>query len=196
MCFNLFSKKKKASFVDSITPFPDEKPFISSASSADLEASALRDVARDYDASRSNVKGERSEGNVNDFLDDFDYDFLLSEFGGRIEDCAREIKNPTESDLKNALDNLTLYEGDFFTLFASDSINGCTSIGAMTKYDEPLLTVDVSVEAGTNGDKEIEKMYEKSVTAEETLKLVTDFLSGHTPDVNDGTWKFVGEKEY
>lgn len=168
MCFN-FRKRKKASIEPCIPQY--DEPF--APQNAEPQAPYAPQNTYAQNAGYSH---------------DFDYNYVLTEFGGDIEEGFREIKSPTETDLKNAVDNLTLHDGEMFTLISNEPINGYTLIGAMTEIGEALPTASVQREAGMKNGKRIEKSYDKSVTAAELLKLLCDFLNGHTPDVSDGSW--------
>ncbi|MDE7373515.1 MAG: hypothetical protein K2N18_05580, partial [Clostridia bacterium] len=131
-----------------------------------------------------------------DYSRNYNYVFTLTEFGGKIEDGYREKDNPTEEDLKNAVDNLALYDGDFFTLIGNESINGYTMIGGMTVYGDKLLTASVHKETGVKNGKRIGKAYDKQVTPNELLQMIKDFMNCRTPNINDKGWVFDKDLEF
>ena len=121
-----------------------------------------------------------------DYVPYHSYSFTLTEFGGKIEGGFREINNPTEADLKNAIDNLELYDGDFFTLISDEPINGYGMVGGMTLYGEKLLTASVHIDLGNVRGKHLGKSYDKAMTGNDLLKLTTDFLNCKTHNIKDG----------
>ena len=187
MCFK--SKKKRSS----LEPFASE-PF----SAQNLEPFKSKNSpftpqdTSPYSSQDTNSYEPQSSG----YNPNFNYVFTLTEFGGKIEDGYRETDNPTEADLQAAVDNLALYDGDFFTLIGNESVGGYTMIGGMTVYGEKLLTASVHKETGVKNGKRIGKAYDKQVTPEGLLQLVKDFLNYRTPNIKDGTWVFDKDLEF
>ena len=196
MCF----RKRKT---DNLEPFPSRgsDPFSSRNSepyfSQDNEPFASYNTAPYSSSATYSSRDTKSYEPQNaDYSRNFNYVFTLTEFGGKIEDGFRETDNPSEDDLKNAVDNLALYDGDFFTLIGNESINGYTMIGGMTVYGDKLLTASVHKETGVKNGKRIGKAYDKQVTPEELLQMIKDFMNCRTPDVSDKSWVFDKDLEF
>ncbi|MCM1306181.1 MAG: hypothetical protein NC037_02030 [Bacteroides sp.] len=175
MCFKLFSKKKQTE------PFASNnlEPFSSRGNDPIVERADDAYVPQNDDYSYN-----------------FNSGFTLTEFGGAIEEGFRETKNPTDDELKNAVDNLVLHDGDMFTLISDEPINGYTLVGGMIMYGETSVTASVHVRTGVKNGKELGKSYDKKVTADGMLQLLKDFSAGRTPNIHDGTWVFDEDLEY
>lgn len=185
MCF----RKRKN---DSLEPFPSRGSDPFSSRNAEPYFSQETTPFSSKDTKKDNFYEPQST----DYSHNFNCEFTLTEFGGKIEDGYREKDNPTEEDLKNAVDNLALYDGDFFTLIGNKSINGYTMIGGMTVYGDKLLTASVHKETGVKNGKRIGKAYDKQVTPDELLRLIKDFMNCRTPDVSDRSWVFDKDLEF
>ena len=202
MCFKIFSKKKNN---DSQDPFSSRysEPF----STQNLDPFPAKDgtsFSSQSDSSFSNSSFSESPFSSRDekpyepkpALSPDSYTFTLTEFGGNIDGGFRETDDPTEADLKNAVDNLALNDGEFFTLIGNESINGYRMLGGMTVYGDTLLTASVHVETGMKHGKHVGKAYDKQVTPEQLLVMLKDFLNCRTPNVKDGTWVFDKDLDY
>lgn len=117
--------------------------------------------------------------------------FMLTEFGGEIEEGFRETENPTKQQLERAIKNIVFYDGDFFTLVSDDPINGFIMVGGSVLDGDDFITATAEVEITGKDDTVLYDL--PSLCSAEMLELLTDFMDGRTPDIHNGKWKISEE---
>ncbi len=186
MCFNFFKKKRKTSYEQpwqTEVQLPDMQIYNNTYNQQEPEYSQQPSVERQSEIEHKSNNNKYSEYIVPE------YKFWLTVFGVDNDKGFEEIYDPTEKDLRKAVEIIKT-EKEFFTIISYDPINSFTLLSASMEYGEDWYTATIQHEAGERNGKRIEKSYDKKMNDDELIKLVTDFINYRTPDITDGSWIF------